>query len=579
MGRTLLRPGSVHRLPAECPARRTTRSCASPSTPSPRPGIGCWRRIASPHVITDQLHEPLLRLNPETQEMEPALAESWEFSADGTRLVFHLRQGVRFSDGDPFGAEDVAFTFEALYEPSTGSPLVETAQIDGKPFGVEVIDEWTVSFTLPRRTATVERVFDSLAILPSHLLKESLKRGSIAADTGLGADPEEHRRARPVSSSRSTSREKGSSSSEIPTTSGPPTKRDASRGSNGWFSTWCPTRARASFAFARERSIFWSSSRPTSSSSFAKRGAPTGSSSISGPACSRSGSGSTSAPRRPSKSTRGAGSRTCASGGRFRSRSIAEAWPGWSSPAARPPPRDPSRPRTPSGTTAPSAKRPTTRKRRGGSCARPASRGTKTGRLRDGRRREVSFTVLTNAGNEAHARLGAFIQEDLARIGIHAPTSVIEASSLLARITGTLRLRGLSPRHHSDRSRPFGGDGASGSRERRSTSGTRSRARRRPSGKRASTSSCSLQMSELDIDATPESLFRSAADRSEQLPILDLGRSARSSRCAPPGFESPTDAVRTRPVEWGGAFHSVMEKKSSPGKLVIHVTDSGRREE
>jgi peptide/nickel transport system substrate-binding protein len=57
------------------------------------------------------------------------------------------------------------------------------------------------------------------------------------------------------------------------------------------------------------------------------------------------------------------------------------------------------------------------------------------GKLRDERGREVRFTVLTNAGNEAHARLGAFIQEDLARIGIEAPTSIVEPSSLLARIT------------------------------------------------------------------------------------------------------------------------------------------------
>jgi peptide/nickel transport system substrate-binding protein len=59
------------------------------------------------------------------------------------------------------------------------------------------------------------------------------------------------------------------------------------------------------------------------------------------------------------------------------------------------------------------------------------------GRLRDGEGREVSFTVLTNAGNESHSRLGTFIQEDLAKIGIEAPTSVIEASSLFARITGS----------------------------------------------------------------------------------------------------------------------------------------------
>jgi peptide/nickel transport system substrate-binding protein len=49
----------------------------------------------------------------------------------------------------------------------------------------------------------------------------------------------------------------------------------------------------------------------------------------------------------------------------------------------------------------------------------------------------VSFTVLTNAGNASHARMGAFLQEDLAKIGIHAPTVVIEGSSLMARITGS----------------------------------------------------------------------------------------------------------------------------------------------
>ena len=44
-----------------------------------------WNRLLATdlvtHVITDQLHAPLIRLNEQTQEMEPALAESWSFSA------------------------------------------------------------------------------------------------------------------------------------------------------------------------------------------------------------------------------------------------------------------------------------------------------------------------------------------------------------------------------------------------------------------------------------------------------------------------------------------------------------------
>jgi peptide/nickel transport system substrate-binding protein len=150
-----------------------------------------WNRLLATdritNLVTDQLHEPLLRLDPETQRMEAALARSWEFEDGGDRLVLHLREGVVFSDGEPFGADDVVFTFRALYDPKVASPLMETALIDGEPFGVEALDELTVAFRLPRRTATIERIFDSIPMLPAHRLGESLERGTLPADTGLGA--------------------------------------------------------------------------------------------------------------------------------------------------------------------------------------------------------------------------------------------------------------------------------------------------------------------------------------------------------------------------------------------------------
>jgi peptide/nickel transport system substrate-binding protein len=119
--------------------------------------------------------------------MEAALARSWEFEDGGKRLVMHLREGVRFSDGEPFGAEDVVFTFRALYDSRVASPLMETALIDGQPFAVEAVNELTVAFRLPRRTATIERIFDSIPMLPAHLLEGSLAAGTLPAETGLGA--------------------------------------------------------------------------------------------------------------------------------------------------------------------------------------------------------------------------------------------------------------------------------------------------------------------------------------------------------------------------------------------------------
>ena len=130
-----------------------------------------WNRLLAAdyptHVVTDQLHAPLIRLNQETQLMEPALAESWEFSEDGGELVFYLRDGVRFSDGEPFTADDVSFTFRVLHDPGVASQLKDSAVIDGENIVAHVIDETTVGFRLPRRTATVERIFDSIRSSPS----------------------------------------------------------------------------------------------------------------------------------------------------------------------------------------------------------------------------------------------------------------------------------------------------------------------------------------------------------------------------------------------------------------------------
>ncbi len=156
-----------------------------------------WNRLLADelmtHIVTEQLHAPLIRLNPETQEMEPALAESWTFNddGDGSVLEFRLREGVRFSDGAPFSAADVSFTFDVLADPRAGSPLTDSARIDGEVLSPEVVDPLTVRFHLPRRTATVERVFDGIRILPKHKLAESSSAGTVAADTALGVASED----------------------------------------------------------------------------------------------------------------------------------------------------------------------------------------------------------------------------------------------------------------------------------------------------------------------------------------------------------------------------------------------------
>lgn len=72
-------------------------------------------------MVTSQIHEGLVRLNPKTLEPIPGLAEKWEISPDGKTITFHLRQGVYFQNLDAEGGKgpelisnDVKFTFELL---------------------------------------------------------------------------------------------------------------------------------------------------------------------------------------------------------------------------------------------------------------------------------------------------------------------------------------------------------------------------------------------------------------------------------------------------------------------------------
>ncbi len=399
-----------------------------------------WNRLLASdrvsHVIADQLHEPLLRLNPETQDLEPALAESWEFSEDGTRLTFHLRKGVRFCDGDPFGAEDVVFTFRALYEPSSASPLVETAQIDGEPLGVELVDEATVAFVLPRRTAVVERIFDSVGILPAHVLGASLERKSLAADTGLGAEVRgivglgpfvlrEHVPGQRIVLERNPhywKREDGGA--RIP------------RLDRIVFEI-LPDESARLLRFRSGDVDLLELLSPEAFEMLRGEGSPDRELLDLGPGLLSEKlwfnlSPKASIEEHKQRWFRDARFRRAISLALDRRAMARVVFSGLASPAVGP--VSPANSFWHDDSLPEAAYDPKTAKKL---LAEAGFVWDENGRMRDGEGREVSFTVLTNAGNESHARLGAFIQEDLARLGIEAPTSVIEASSLFARITGS----------------------------------------------------------------------------------------------------------------------------------------------
>ena len=134
-------------------AKPTTAPAAAPTTaPAAKPGAtaantltfllaGDTNRLDPPamdaqegFIATTAMYEGLVRYKSGSTDVEPALAEKWDVSADGKEYIFHLRPGVKFHDGSALTAEVVAFSF--MREVDKENPLYKDAQGDygGFPF-------------------------------------------------------------------------------------------------------------------------------------------------------------------------------------------------------------------------------------------------------------------------------------------------------------------------------------------------------------------------------------------------------------------------------------------------------------
>jgi len=109
----------------------------------------------------------LLRLNRQTQEPEPQLAESFRLSPEGTLIVFKLRDGLRFSDGAPLTSEDAVWSLRRVLAPETQS-IVADEFLSPREVAVDAPDKLTVRVRLPKRVIGVEKIFDEIAIEPAN---------------------------------------------------------------------------------------------------------------------------------------------------------------------------------------------------------------------------------------------------------------------------------------------------------------------------------------------------------------------------------------------------------------------------
>src|SRR5580658_7775239 len=133
----------------------------------------------------------LIHINRESEKIEPALAKSWMVSRDGKQYTLHLRHGLQFSDGQPFTADDVVFTFQVYLDEKIHSPQRDLLVVAGKPIEVNKLDDYTVRFDLAAPYAAAERLFDGIGILPRHLLQSAYQQGNFGAAWNLSTPPSE----------------------------------------------------------------------------------------------------------------------------------------------------------------------------------------------------------------------------------------------------------------------------------------------------------------------------------------------------------------------------------------------------
>ncbi len=97
----------------------------------------------------------------------PDLAERWEVSGDGLTYTFHLRDNVTWHDGEPFTAEDVAFTMRALRDPDFPGPA--DLALFWRTVETYALDETTVQFVLTQPLSAFPE-YAGVGVLPAHLL-------------------------------------------------------------------------------------------------------------------------------------------------------------------------------------------------------------------------------------------------------------------------------------------------------------------------------------------------------------------------------------------------------------------------
>lgn len=193
-------------LAAALVAAGLVAGCAGPQPQQPAPGASGGSvsivlyqkpKLFSPleplhgpdQQVMSLIYQSLMTSNPDL-ELVPQLAEKVDVNDDATQFTFHLREGLKWSDGKPFTSADVLFTHQVLADPKSTSATVGSYK---GVAGMEAPDENTFVVKTKGPNYGVLALIGVYMILPKHVLGdkpvESLAKDPFFTNPTVGLGP------------------------------------------------------------------------------------------------------------------------------------------------------------------------------------------------------------------------------------------------------------------------------------------------------------------------------------------------------------------------------------------------------
>ena len=187
MFKSRLMAGAALALAMTVPAAaQTVLTVSSEQTTTFVRNFNPFNQTSARATTKDFIYEPLAIFNRLAgAKWEYRLAESHELADDLKSISFTLRDGLKWSDGEPLTVDDVVFTYDYL----TKFPALDFNSVSALMESVEKVDERTVRFNLKQPNSLVATTIVAMPIVPEHIWKDVADPVTFTNETPVGSGP------------------------------------------------------------------------------------------------------------------------------------------------------------------------------------------------------------------------------------------------------------------------------------------------------------------------------------------------------------------------------------------------------